>query len=81
MDKLQSKGVRVELDNRNETISKKIKEATNEKIPYVLIVGDKECADNLVSVRVRGKGDVGAFDMDAFTTMLLDEIASKKLNY
>ncbi len=80
VSELQARGVRVELDDRNETISKKIKEATNEKIPYALIIGDKEVTDGAVSVRVRGKGDTGAMPLDQFVTNIVDEIVTKKLN-
>ena len=80
VETLRLNGVRVELDSRNETISKKIKEATNEKIPYVLIVGDKEMADNTVSVRVRGKGDTGAVAVDEFVKNIVEEIKNKTLN-
>ena len=77
---LQENDIRVELDCRNETISKKIKEATSEKIPYVLIVGDKESADGTVSVRVRGKGDTGAVALDEFIAKITKEIKDKTLN-
>jgi len=73
-------GIRVDLDLRNETISKKIKEATKEKVPYVLIIGDKEVAENKVSVRVRGVGDTGAVDLAEFKDRVLSEIANKTLN-
>jgi len=72
--------IRVEADTRNETISKKIKEATSEKIPYVLIVGDKEQAEKTVSVRVRGKGDTGAVALDDFVKNIIEEIRNKTLN-
>jgi threonyl-tRNA synthetase len=51
--------MRVELDERNEKIGYKIREAQVQKLPYMLIVGDKEAGDNTVSVRTREKGDIG----------------------
>jgi len=63
---LQDAGIRVELDERNEKIGYKIREAQMQKVPYMLIVGDKEAEENTVSVRVRGKGDVGQKSIDAF---------------
>jgi len=63
---LQDAGIRVELDERNEKIGYKIREAQMQKVPYMLIVGDKEAEESTVSVRVRGKGDVGQKSIDAF---------------
>ena len=73
-------GVRVEIDNRNETIGKKIREAQLEKIPYSLIVGEKEEADGLVAVRKRSVGDLGAKSLDEFISEISEEIRTKKLN-
>ncbi len=78
-DKLLQAGIRAEVELRNETISKKIKEATKEKIPYVLIVGDKEKENNQVSVRVRGKGDIGAVNIDEFIEKVTEEIKNRTL--
>ena len=77
---LKANGMRVDTDLRNETISKKIKEATKEKVPYILIVGDKEVLERKVSVRVRGVGDTGAVALDEFKDKVLKEIADKTLN-
>jgi threonyl-tRNA synthetase len=63
---LKRKGYRVFLDDRNETINKKIREAEMQKIPYVLVVGAREEKDNTVSVRERGKGDLGAMSLSKF---------------
>ena len=75
--RLDTLGVRVEVDARNEKIGFKIREAQMQKIPYMLVVGDKEAEEKTVAVRARGKGDLGAMSMDEFESMLLKEIATK----
>ena len=65
------------MDARNEKIGYKIREAQNEKIPYMLVVGDKEVENGTVAVRARKDGDLGAMAADAFRTKILDEIATK----
>ena len=74
---LDEKGVRVECDLRNEKIGFKIREAQLQKIPYMLVLGDKEMEQNLVSVRSRSTGDLGTMTLDAFTAKLLEEIETK----
>ena len=64
--KLEAGGLRVELDERNEKMNAKIREFTLQKVPFVLIMGDKEAASNQVSVRTRGKGDEGSIALDGF---------------
>ena len=63
---LQAAGLRVELDARNEKMNAKIRDLTLQKIPYVLVMGDKEAAAGAVSVRTRGKGDEGSIPLDEF---------------
>ena len=63
---LQLAGLRVELDDRNEKMNAKIRDLTMQKIPYLLVMGDKEAAANAVSVRVRGKGDQGSIPLEEF---------------
>ena len=63
---LQSAGLRVELDDRNEKMNAKIRDLTMQKIPYLLIMGDKEAAANAVSVRTRGQGDQGSIPLVDF---------------
>ncbi len=70
-------GLRVELDTANETVGKKIREAELEKIPYVLVVGDKEEKTGAVAVRARGKGDLGAQKLEKFKSKILPEIEKK----
>ncbi len=64
--KLEAAGLRVDLDARNEKMNAKIREFTMQKLPFVLVVGDKEAASDSVSVRTRGKGDQGSIDLPAF---------------
>ncbi|MHB1857624.1 MAG: His/Gly/Thr/Pro-type tRNA ligase C-terminal domain-containing protein, partial [Acidobacteriaceae bacterium] len=63
---LQIAGLRIELDDRNEKMNAKIRDLTMQKIPYLLVMGDKEAAANTVSVRTRGKGDQGSMPLEAF---------------
>ena len=74
---LEAHGVRVETDLRNEKIGFKIREAQMQKISYMLVLGDKEVEQGLVSVRSRKNGDLGTSTLDDFTAKLLDEIKSK----
>ena len=75
--KLQSMGIRVTVDNRNEKIGYKIRQAQLEKIPYFFIVGDKEVEDNTVSLRSRKDGDLGASPLDDVIAKIIEENASK----
>ena len=77
-DKLDEAGIRVELDTRSEKIGYKIREAQTAKIPYMLIVGQKEEEEGTVSVRSRFAGDEGGRTLDAFIADILKEIASKE---
>lgn len=70
--------IRVVVDERNEKIGYKIREAQMQKIPYVLVVGDKEMESGTVAVRKRGEGDLGPQETEVFTQQLLAEIAAKK---
>ncbi len=70
-------GLRAELDDRNEKIGYRIRSAQLEKIPYMLIVGDKEVADGTVSVRARSGEDLGAMPVDAFLAKAREEIETK----
>ena len=76
---LEARGVRVECDLRNEKIGFKIREAQMQKIPYMLVLGDKEVEQQLVSVRARKEGDLGTMTLEAFMDKLLEEIATKAL--
>lgn len=76
-DKLKEKGMRITVDNRNEKIGYKIRQAQLEKIPYFFIVGDNEVADGTISLRSRSKGDLGAKPADEVISMLMKEIEDK----
>ncbi|MCI9038165.1 MAG: threonine--tRNA ligase [Oscillospiraceae bacterium] len=75
---LDSQGFRVEVDGRNEKIGKKIREAQLEKIPYMLVVGDRDMEAGTVSVRHRSGNDLGAMGLDAFSALLRQEVDSKE---
>jgi threonyl-tRNA synthetase len=75
---LKDKEVRVEIDDRNEKIGYKIREAQLEKVPYILVVGDKEVENKSVAVRKRGEGDIGSFPAAEFFEKVLCEIHEKK---
>ena len=75
--KLEALGFRVESDLRNEKIGKKIREATLEKVPYMLVMGDRDVENGTVSVRTRGGEDLGAMPLDAFAAMLKEEVDNK----
>jgi len=75
--RFEDAGVRIELDDRNEKIGKKIREATLEKIPYMLVVGDRDVENGTVSVRRRSGEDEGALAADAFLSRVCEEIRTK----
>jgi threonyl-tRNA synthetase len=76
---LQAAGLRAELDERQEKIGYKIREAQLQKVPYMLVTGDREAAEGTVSVRSRSAGDLGARAVDLFIADALDEIRRKDL--
>ena len=73
-------GLRVEIDSRQEKINYKIREAQLQKVPYMLVVGDREAAENTVSVRSRAKGDLGARPLAQFRADALAEVEAKTLS-
>ena len=76
-DRLAAAGLRVELDDRQEKIGYKIREAQLQKVPYMLVVGDREAAEGTVSVRSRTGGDLGARPIDALIADARDEVAHR----
>ena len=78
-DQLDKAGVRVEVDDRNEKLGYKIREAQLQKVPYMLVIGDRDVEKGVVSVRSRSKGDLGAMTLEAFQAMIREEIATKAL--
>ena len=74
VDELTDKGFRIEIDDRNEKIGYKIREAQLQKVPYMLVVGDKEIENNQVGVRSRKDGDIGAMSLSDFEETLDREV-------
>ena len=74
---LQNQGVRVNLDLRNEKITYKIREHSMQKLPYLVVIGDKEMAAGAVAVRARGGQDLGVMPLEAFVEKILGDIANK----
>lgn len=77
IDTLKRAGIRAELHDQNETLGKKIRNAEMQKVPYLLIVGDKEVEAQTVAVRKRGQGDMGSMPLEALLLQLKDEIEKK----
>jgi len=77
LSKLKAVGIRASADLRNEKIGYKIREAQMEKTPYMLVMGDKEVEEGTVSVRLRGKGDIGTMPIDDFIKKVVYEDAQK----
>ena len=76
--RLEKESMRVELDSRNEKIGKKIREAQLEKVPYMLIIGDREVKSNTLSLRLRSEKDLGEIRIDKFISKILLDIRRKK---
>ena len=76
---LDAKGFRVEVDERNEKIGKKIRETTLERVPYMLVVGDRDMENKTVSVRTRGGEDLGAMSLEEFSAKLGEEVRTKAI--
>ena len=79
-ERLEAAGIRTEVDARNEKIGYKIRQAQLEKVPYMLVVGEKEAAEGKVAVRNRGGVDLGAVSVDEFMLKALEEIRTLKLD-
>lgn len=77
---LREKGFRVETDNRNEKIGMKIREAQLEKVPYMLVIGDRDVEQEVVSVRDRKQGDLGAMKLEAFMEKIKKQVEEKSLD-
>lgn len=76
--KLKNADIRAEVDDRNEKIGKKIRDTELAKVPYMLVVGEKEMNEGKVSVRKQGKGDAGIIDMESFLSATIAEIKERK---
>jgi threonyl-tRNA synthetase len=75
---LKAVGVRVEIDDRSEKIGKKIRDTELQRVPYMLVVGEKETLENKLSVRRQGKGDIGMQDTQVFIDAIIQEIHERK---
>jgi len=75
---LRKAGVRAEIDDRNEKIGKKIRDTELMKVPYMLVIGEKEMTEGQLSIRRQGKGDLGMMDKTAFISQIHQEIAERK---
>ena len=75
---LRKAGVRAEIDDRNEKIGKKIRDTEMMKVPYMLVIGEKEATENQLSIRRQGKGDLGMMDKAAFISQIHQEIVERK---
>jgi threonyl-tRNA synthetase len=75
-EELRAKGIRAEIDAREEKIGYRIREAEMQKVPYMAVVGAREAAEEKVAVRAHGKGDLGAKPLAAFVAELVDEAAA-----
>ena len=78
LEKLQLQNIRAELDNRGETASAKIRDAELQKIPYILVVGDREIKDSTVNVRVRGEKVLGPMVVEKFVKLIKEDIDKKR---
>ena len=77
-EQLEAKGIRVEVDDRNEKIGYKIREARLSKVPYMLVIGDNEVENKTLSVRERGEnGDLGAMSIAEFINRAVEETESR----
>ena len=75
-NKIHSNGIRIEFDDRNEKLGYKIREAEMQKIPYLIIIGEKEQLANKVSLRIHGDGDKGQIGIDE---LIIDMISLSKI--
>lgn len=78
-NELSAAGIRVEIDFRSEKIGYKIREARNERIPYIVVVGDKEEAENKISMRSRKNGDEGILELEELIQRIHEEVTNKEL--
>jgi threonyl-tRNA synthetase len=79
LERISGSGIRAQLDDRNEKVGYKIREAETQKIPYMLIIGDKEVEGGVVSLRKRRKGDVGQIDLDNLISTIGKEVVEKSM--
>ena len=75
---LENNDIRVELDDRDEKLSYKMRESQTKKIPYTLVLGDKEKDDNLISYRLHGENDTKTISVEEFVKLIKEQIINKK---
>ena len=78
---LKEAGIRSKADDRNEKIGKKIRDAEMLKVPYMLVIGEKEMTENKVSVRIHGQGDKGMLAFEDVKLKLVEEIKTRSLEH
>ena len=81
LQSLKNADIRVEIDDRQEKIGRKIRDTELAKVPYMLVVGEKEMNENMVSVRKQGQGDSGTVLADDFVKMITEEVRSRSLTH
>jgi threonyl-tRNA synthetase len=77
---LKNQGLRVEMDLRNEKVGFKIREHTLQRVPYLLVAGDRESGSNSLAVRTRNGKDLGSMGLEALASKLAEEVASRGRN-
>lgn len=81
LQSLKNADIRVEIDDRNEKIGKKIRDTELAKVPYMLVIGEKEMNENMVAVRKQGQGDSGTILADEFVRMITEEVRTRSLQH
>jgi threonyl-tRNA synthetase len=80
-EKLQNLGIRTEIDDRDEKLGRKIRDAQLEKVPYMLVIGDKEVSSNTIAVRDRSKGDLGSMNLESLSSLFAEQYDPEKENF
>ena len=75
---MRARGIRVEIDDRSEKIGKKIRDTELMKVPYMLVVGEKEMNENSVSLRIQSKGDQGIIPVDSLISGMVEMIQNRR---
>jgi threonyl-tRNA synthetase len=78
LGKLKKADIRAEIDDRSEKIGRKIRDTEMLKVPYMLVIGEKEMNEGLVAIRRQGKGDLGAKNVDEFLNEISEEIRDRR---
>jgi threonyl-tRNA synthetase len=78
LQKLKKADIRAGIDDRNEKIGKKIRDTELMRVPYMLVIGEKEVNEKKVSIRRQGKGDLGAKDVDEFLNEIVEEVKERR---